>query len=408
MEILLKLHRTIRRFQEQNRFVGNAYGSELSLLESRLITEIGSREEVTASDLATALGLSRTVISRSLKELKERKVVLFRTDREDARRQFLLLTAKGRKLLSEFDSHAEERLAAFCSNLSPLEFDKALRYITILADGLGAPTLPYTRDETPLRAPIRRVTQGLGLLSSHVFGARDLSSVEWHMLAKLQEQSNSILAKTFVAAFFLPANTVAGIMKRLMRRGWVRRVIDPRDRRQLQLSLTSDGRAFLSRIEDAAVEQLKGALRDLTTQELEEFEAILSTMIGTRTPSLLSPDGATLTLTHLTSETERSSARAFCAEHATRLGRGLFLKELFFSHSSGCFALVSNGQLYAVVELQLLRDDPQTAQVVHLAQLPLLDDLPMLDTFVELAIRSFHTAMPDIVVREAKLQRGTV
>lgn len=406
MELYLRLHRTIRRFQEQNRFVGNAYGSGLSLLESRVLTDVSSLERVTASDLSASLGLSRTVISRTVNELKVRKVLSVRVDPSDARRQFLHLTAKGKKTLADFDSRAEERLTTFCKNLSKGEPEKLFRYFDTFADGLGVPPLPYTRDENPLRAPIRRTTQGLGLLANQVFGTSDLSSIEWHMLAKLQEQSNSILAKTFVAAFSLPANTVAGIIKRLIKRAWIVRLVDPRDRRQLQLSLSSEGRAFLRGIETAAVAQLRIALRALSAQEIETFDELLSAMIGQRVPSLLSPDGESLTVTRLTTEEDRASARSFCAEHASRLGRGLLLEEIFFGHSSGCFALMGGGRMYAVVELQLLKDNPRAARVVHLVQQPTLDGLPMLDAFLDLAIRSFNTDAPNVVVRLTHEWRG--
>jgi DNA-binding MarR family transcriptional regulator len=406
VETYLRLHRTLRRFQEQNRFVGNAYGSGLSLLESRVLTDIGALDSVTASDLSSSLGLSRTVISRTVSELKTQKVLSVRSDPQDARRQFLYLTAKGKKVLAEFDARAEERLATFCKNLSKGEPERLLGYLTKFGDGLGVPPLLYRRDEHPLRAPIRRVTQGLGLLSNHVFGRSDLSSVEWHILAKLQEQSNSILAKTFVSVFSLPANTVAGIIKRLIDRRWIVRVVDPRDRRQLQLGLSSEGRTFLKGVEASAIEQLQSALRGFDLKTVENFEELLSAMIGHRAASLLSPNGVTLTLSRLKSEQERALARAFCAEHATRLGCASLLEERFFSSSSGCFALESESDVYAVLEIQPLSDRPRAAKVVHLVQLPILDSLPMLDTFVDLAIRSFNVDTPEVTVQLEHEWRG--
>jgi DNA-binding MarR family transcriptional regulator len=399
LELYLRLHKTIRRFQEQNRFVGDAYGTGLSLLESRVLTDIASREAVTASELSTSLGLSRTAISRAISELKARKVVSIRVDPKDGRRQFLYPTAKGRKVLADFDARAEERLASFCKNLSSGEPEKLLRYFSVLALGLGVPPLPYSREEHPLRAPIRRWTQGLGLLANQVFGAPDLSAIEWHMLAKLQEQSNSILAKTFVAAFSLPANTVAGIIKRLIGRKLIVREVDPRDRRQLQLGLSSEGRAFLKGIDTVAVNKLRAALRELSTQEVEEFEGLFAAMIGQRVPSLLGPDGVSLTLRRLTEERDRASARAFCAEHATRLGRGLLLEETFFGADSGCFALMGEERMYAVLELQLLKENARAARVVHFVQLPMLDSLPMLDAFLDMAVQSFKADVPDVLLR---------
>lgn len=399
MDPYLRLHRTIRRFQEHNRFVGSAYESELSLLESRILTDISARDPVTASEISSSLGLSRTVISRAVHVLKSQKLVSIRLDTHDARRQFLRLTTKGHQMHAGLDKRAEEKLLSFCKNLSKGEPEQLEHYLTAFAEALGVAPLPYTRAEHPLRAPIRRVTQGLGLLSNQVFGRKDLSSVEWHILAKLQEQSNSILAKTFVSAFSIPANTVAGIIKRLIDRRWVVRVVDPRDRRQLQLCLSSEGWRFLQEIEMTAIEQLRDALRHFDTKDVECFEALLSAMIGQRTPSLLSPNGVTLTLTRLTTEQQRASARAFCAEHATRLARGLLLDEMFFGSTSSCFGLTHQGELYAVLEIQAPLDTPRIARLVHLTQVQILDGLPMLDTFVDLATRSFKEAAPDVAVQ---------
>jgi hypothetical protein len=183
-------------------------------------------------------------------------------------------------------------------------------------------------------------------------------------------------------------------------------VVDPRDRRQLQLSLSSESRAFLKGIEAAAVEQLQAALQELTVRQIEDFEELLSAMIGHRGPTLLSPDGITLTLTRLMNDRERASARSFCAEHATRLGRGLLFEEIFFGKSSGCFALMGGSRVYAVLELQVLDGKPRTARIVHLVQLPILDGLPMLDAFVDLAIRHFSADMPDVSVQLSHEWRG--
>jgi len=401
VELYLRLHRTIRRFQEQNRFVGSAYGIGLSLLESRVLTEIGARDGVTASDLSSTLGLSRTVISRTLAVLKDPRMISVRQDPHDARRHYLHLTSKGKRTLSDFDARAEERLNTFCQNLSKGEPEQLHRYLTAFADGLEVAPLPYRRKEHPLRDPIRRVTQGLGLLSNQVFGSTDLSTVEWHILSKLQEQSNSIVAKTFVSAFSIPANTMSGIIKRLIARRWVVRVVNPRDKRQLQLNLSSEGHVILKGVEMAAVELLREALRTFTTRDIESFEELLSAMIGQRTPSLLSPDGASLTLTRLTTEQERSWARSFCAEHATRLGRGILIAERFFSEHSECFALRGDGRLFAVLEIQVRAHNPRVAKALHLSQLPILDGLPMLDTFVDLAIRTFNVEAPEVTVQLA-------
>ncbi len=403
MDIYLRLHRAVRLFQEKNRFVLDAYETGLPLLVSRIITDIASQEEVTASELASSLSLSPTSISRALSDLKTKRIVSVRSDPSDRRRQILRLTPKGIEALTEMDEQAERQLQGFDSHLARGEREMLAYYMRVFADGLSASPILYQRQEHPLRQLIRRITQALGLLENRVRGAGDLLSVEWHVLEKVAEQPGSVLAKTLAVCFHLKANTVAGIIQRLTERKLLVRVKDTRDRRQARLQLTSKGESLLAEVALRATERYRVALSSLSISQVESFVSLVSQFIGVVEVSLLSPDGEVLHCKQLVSEFDRAEAREFCALHSIRLARGKKLSERFFAQESFCFALASTNEFFATIEIQPSAVTDGGWSITHCVQHPSMDGLPLLRLFLEMALSRFRAYKPDAKVRQAGL-----
>lgn len=384
MDIYLQLHRAVRLFQERNRFVADAQGTGLSLLGSRLLTDISVCDTVTLSDLCRELSLAPVVVSRALSGLKASGLIRMVSDPKDARRRFLRLTSSGLAALAGLDRGADAQIEQLISRFSESELRRYSRYMSIFADGLGIPPQTYGRKEHILRPYIRRITQGLGLLTNRVYECDDLSSIEWHILAKLGEQSHSILAKTIVAAFSIPANTVAGIMQRLVRRKLIVRTVDTRDKRQLTLGLTAKGRRLLQEVEAAAAQRLRVALQELSAEQVRDFTALLMAMVGAGTPTLLSPDGELLECVEIMDPSSHGEIRAFCADQLVRRGRSRMIGERFYASDSRCFVLRHDQELFACVEAQKQDGNPSILALTHLAHVESLDELPILDTFLEL------------------------
>src|ERR1044071_5053394 len=102
----------VRRF---NRFYTRRIGalrkgyldSPFSLPEARVLYELYSRENVTASDVASALDLDQGYLSRLLQQFEKRGLVARKVSKEDARRSYLSLTARGRKTFAPLDVRSQ-------------------------------------------------------------------------------------------------------------------------------------------------------------------------------------------------------------------------------------------------------------------------------------------------------------
>jgi DNA-binding MarR family transcriptional regulator len=398
-DIYRRLHRLVRLFQEKNRFVLNAYETGLPLLTSRIITDVSAREGISSSELAAALSLSPTAISRAISELKEQKIIAVTSDPLDQRRQRLTLTSKGVAALKLLDSQAEARLEQFCSRLLRAEEEMLIYFMRVFAEGLSANPLMYERKEHPLRPSIRRITQVLGLLENKVLGAKDLMSIEWHVLEKIAEQSGSVLAKTLSVCFDLRANTVAGIVARLIKGKLVSRVVNTRDRRQAKLQLSKRGEALLADIATRATDRYRTALSGLTTSQVEDFVSLLAQFLGDTEPTFLSPDGDLLLCRQITTDDERSEAREFCAQNALRVGQARKISEHFFTEHSFCFVLSHLGEIRATAEFQPPIDPAHPWVLTHCMQHSTLDELPLLAQFIETAAARFRVYKPDVQLK---------
>ena len=149
---------TIRRF---NRFYTRQIGvlhehlleSQFSLTEVRVLYEIAYRENATAKDLCHDLGLDRGYVSRMLQTFEQHGWIKTAPSPDDRRRQFLSLSAKGRKVFDPLERRSSEEVAAMLARLSPnqqKQFVGAIRDIeSVLNPGEPSATPYFVRQHRP-------------------------------------------------------------------------------------------------------------------------------------------------------------------------------------------------------------------------------------------------------------------
>jgi DNA-binding MarR family transcriptional regulator len=73
----------------------------LSIPEWRVLATAGERDMLRAKDIEAERHLHKTVVSRAVAKLRARGLIELKSNVEDRRESFLLLTAKGRRLYSK-------------------------------------------------------------------------------------------------------------------------------------------------------------------------------------------------------------------------------------------------------------------------------------------------------------------
>ena len=122
---------TVRRRQQLARQVG------LSLGQWQVLEEV-SREGFMPSLFARRQDSSPAGVSRVLRQLLDRDLVVASIGAADARRREYSLTARGAKLLAELRSARESAMEAVWDGLEPIEIEQFARFGARLADLLSA------------------------------------------------------------------------------------------------------------------------------------------------------------------------------------------------------------------------------------------------------------------------------
>lgn len=143
----------IRRF---NRFYTSTIGtleesllnSTLSLAEARVLYEIASRNQSTASEIANELNLDMGYLSRILRTFTARKLVSRKTSSTDGRQTLLSLTPSGRKEFTILDRRSSQQVQQMIQHLNPDQQSGLVSSMTSIESLLNptaaaAPPQPY-------------------------------------------------------------------------------------------------------------------------------------------------------------------------------------------------------------------------------------------------------------------------
>ncbi len=122
----------IRRF---NRFYTSTIGtleerllqSTLSLAEARVLYEIASRNQPTASEIANELNLDMGYLSRILRTFTARKLVSRKTSVADGRQTLLSLTPAGRKEFAALDRNSNQQVQQMILHLNAEQQNQLVR-----------------------------------------------------------------------------------------------------------------------------------------------------------------------------------------------------------------------------------------------------------------------------------------
>ncbi|KAA2237395.1 bifunctional helix-turn-helix transcriptional regulator/GNAT family N-acetyltransferase [Salinarimonas soli] len=117
-------------------------GSDLTLVEARVLYELATREAPMAGAIAADLGLDAGYLSRILRRFVERGLLARTRSESDGRRRVLALTPLGRETFAPLDRRSREQVGALMSRLSDVDQHRLVSAMatieTLLGDGEAA------------------------------------------------------------------------------------------------------------------------------------------------------------------------------------------------------------------------------------------------------------------------------
>ncbi|OZB18976.1 MAG: MarR family transcriptional regulator [Rhodobacterales bacterium 34-62-10] len=102
----------------------------------------------------------------------------------------------------------------------------------------------------------------------------DVTPTQFAVLAKLLEE-DTISQNQLGRLVGMDAATTKGVVDRLRTKGFVRRIKSTSDMRRLEISLTTEGRAFAEQAVQTAAEISAATAQNLTRRELERLLELL-------------------------------------------------------------------------------------------------------------------------------------
>ena len=108
--------------------------TSFTLTQARVLFELGTRKDLSATEISGTLGLDLGYLSRIVQAFSSEGLVTRRKSAEDGRRVMLSLTAKGRKTLQALERKARDQVS---SMLMPLPDTSRARLLAALRDVQG-------------------------------------------------------------------------------------------------------------------------------------------------------------------------------------------------------------------------------------------------------------------------------
>jgi DNA-binding MarR family transcriptional regulator len=137
---------------------------------------------------------------------------------------------------------------------------------------------PDAATGTPeLVAAIERATHLLGLYLERKTQPLEITQAEAHILARLG-RGGSASPNDLHRLFGHKRSTLTGVIDRLESRGYVKREINPDDRRSFIVSLTSEGKTVAAAVCDVVVELERRILARVSERDLKGAVALLEAL----------------------------------------------------------------------------------------------------------------------------------
>jgi DNA-binding MarR family transcriptional regulator/GNAT superfamily N-acetyltransferase len=112
--------------------------SQFSLSEARIIYELASRAQTTATELSNELGLDAGYLSRTLRDFEKRRLIIRKPAENDARQSVLSLTAEGRREFRSLNQLSHNQIEEILNDLSTVEQNRLLAAMKTIESLLNA------------------------------------------------------------------------------------------------------------------------------------------------------------------------------------------------------------------------------------------------------------------------------
>lgn len=133
LEQIRKFRNGLRAFERGLAYLNSSKCCEVSLAQCHTILEIGEREKITVTDLAKALNLDKSTISRTIDNLVKQGYIQRVTPQENRRITYIKLSEEGNNLYNKINRDNDTFFGNILTSMSNEEIDDFIESFTILS-----------------------------------------------------------------------------------------------------------------------------------------------------------------------------------------------------------------------------------------------------------------------------------
>jgi DNA-binding MarR family transcriptional regulator len=336
--------------QQKNRAVGSLHGTNLTLFESHLLSELEANAAIDSAGLASLLVVDQSTVSRMLKKLGATQHIKREKSSSDSRRMTLRLTKKGLQAIAKIDRQANAILEQLAKNISGQELEHLRSFFQRFCDAFDIPRACSRSGEHPLRVEQRRLARCIKVLTSDR-NETPLTPSEHHLLKLLRDRQRALSPKSITRCLDIQGSALSVILKKLKNQKLLLVQSHARDRRVELIAISAEGGRILQEHEQQQLSRMYRVQDCFSPSELTQFSDLFRRF-------LQDPERTNQAFHHrflakkMTSSEERKIARLFFLQQMSEQGGFDAVPEYLFDTESENFALFEGSNLRMVLQLR--------------------------------------------------------
>jgi DNA-binding MarR family transcriptional regulator len=283
----LEVHDLLLNFQRKRRLIARSRGiqaqvagASLGFNEETVLNTLNTRGPLNILQLADAVGVERSWMSRIVSGLTDAKLVRASVDDSDRRSRRIEPTPHGLNELKRLDEQTAVIMQAMLSSLSANEQNRLARLLTKLADGSGAPEFTPRPGTNLTHLAAHRLSIAAGVFSDDVLGS-SLSITHVQVLYALEEHSDDGLRVSLLDEYLpFDMSTISRTISGFEKKGLVHKKQSAEDKRSYTLQLSSAGERQLKEYRDHATQGFSRFLTHFVKSETTELTMLLKRVVS--------------------------------------------------------------------------------------------------------------------------------
>lgn len=280
--MILKLHDSLIKFQRKRRFIALRFGipsdqagESLGFTEEAILIVLNAEPEKNVKELAEALNLERSWMSRVISALEEKGLVESYVPESDRRSKKLMITETGKQKLYALHETSKKIMDMATEKLDAEQATRFCAYLARFANAMGAPQYPSSDNNHPADTQLARISRAAGILSDNVVGS-GFSVTQLQVLMVLAEGEGCEIVTSDVDEMLpFDMSTVSRTIANFEKQNLVQKVQSEHDKRSYTLHLTEEGVRKVSEYHMMVGEHFKPANNEFTDAEMNDFVGIV-------------------------------------------------------------------------------------------------------------------------------------